>query len=152
MSPALQSEVWSTIGRVEAVVGEVLDLFVQEGCATDADSPLVDTLASSCVPLAAGGGKVSAWVIKRILQVGGDEWSSGRSRKWAPRVTALLPHVTALLHHVMPPSPLQVLERMPDKPGLDLDQQPSWPELAVLVRMLLYLSFQDRLDGEPVHL
>lgn len=152
MSPALQSEVWSTIGRVEAVVGEVLDLFVQEGCATDADSPLVDTLASSCVPLAAGGGKVSAWVIKRILQVGGDEWSSGRSRKWAPRVTALLPHVTALLHHVMPPSPLQVLERMPDKPGLDLDQQPSWSELAVLVRMLLYLSFQDRLDGEPVHL
>ena len=41
---------------------------------------------------------------------------------------------------------------MPDKPGLDLDQQPSWSELAVLVRMLLYLSFQDRLDGEPVHL
>ena len=50
------------------------------------------------------------------------------------------------------PSPLQVLERMPDKPGLDLDQQPSWSELAVLVRMLLYLSFQDRLDGEPAHL
>lgn len=159
MSPALQSEVWSTIGRVETVVGEVLDLFVQEGCATDADSPLVDTLASSCVPLAAGGGKVSAWVIKRILQVGGDEWSSGRSRKWTPPC-----HCTPPPCHCTPPpmscplplchapSPLQVLERMPDKPGLDLDQQPSWSELAVLVRMLLYLSFQDRLDGEPAHL
>lgn len=70
MSPALQSQVWSTIGRVEAVLDEVLDLFVQEGCATEPDNPMVDTLASACVPLAASGGRVSAWVIKRILKVG----------------------------------------------------------------------------------
>ena len=49
---------------------------------------------------------------------------------------------------VTPPPAIQVLETMPDKPGLDLEQQPSWTELAVLVRMLLYLSFQDRLNGE----
>ena len=70
----------------------------------------------------------------------------------SPHVTAPLPPCHALCPYATPPSPLQVLERMPDKPGLDLDQQPSWSELAVLVRMLLYLSFQDRLDGEPVHL
>ena len=85
--------------------------------------------------------------------------AQGDHENGLPRVTALLPHVTAplppchaLFPYATPPSPLQVLERMPDKPGLDLDQQPSWSELAVLVRMLLYLSFQDRLDGEPAHL
>ena len=71
MSPALQSHVWSTIGRAEGVLDLLLDLFVQEGCATEADSPMVDTLASCCVPLAASGGRVSGRVIKRILKVGG---------------------------------------------------------------------------------
>ena len=70
ISPVLQVEVWSTLGKVPSLLDVVLNLFVSEMKAVDSQSSKSEMLAATCTSIAAVNRELLATsVIKRMFKV-----------------------------------------------------------------------------------